>query len=401
MNLEDILVIGSHTEVSSFNENSYLIINNITGKYIKINENFYHIIELFDGKKSINEIYVEYNSIHQNITKETCLEIAGKLDKVGVFESSNNINQRKKLPDYLSFGFIFFKAKWVGEIVPYLKFLFNKAIVATLLLSSFLVLCFLSYKNYSSSEEVDLLKIAFLFIPISLLCTLFHELGHATATHYYKAKHGGIGFGLYLYFMPVFFADVTDIWRLKKWERIVVNASGVYFALIFCTVLILLSVVLQSKVLFAIGSALAFKQLYNLVPYLRTDGYWIASDYFNQPNLMINSFNQFKKLISLNFGEFSRKDYLLATYGFFNFGLMFYFVVYMLAFHFFEIILFPQKLFLFLSMISLESFSWTFSEISKVLPVIIFYFFAIRILINLSKKYLKTKKINERNTIIF
>ena len=153
-----------------------------------------------------------------------------------------------------------------------------------------------------------------------------------------------------------------------------------------------MSVVLESKVLFAIGSALALKQLYNLVPYLRTDGYWIPSDYFNQPNLMINSFNQFKKLISLNFAKFSRKDYLLATYGLFNFGLMFYFVVYMLAFHFFEIILFPQKLFLFLSMISLESFSLTFSEISKVLPVIIFYFFAIRILINLSKKYLGTKK---------
>ena len=44
MNLDDILVIGAHTEVSSFNENSYLIINNITGKYIKINQNFYQII---------------------------------------------------------------------------------------------------------------------------------------------------------------------------------------------------------------------------------------------------------------------------------------------------------------------------------------------------------------------
>ncbi len=392
MNLEDILVIGSHTEVSSFNENSYLIINNITGKYIKINENFYHIIELFDGKKSLNEIHVEYNNIHQNITKETCLEIAGKLDKVGVFESSNNINQRKKLPGYLSFGFIFFKAQWVSKIVPYLKFLFNKKIAITFLSLSFLTLCFLLYKNYNNTEEIDILKIAFFFIPISLLCTLFHELGHATATHYYKAKHGGIGFGLYLYFMPVFFADVTDIWRLKKWERIIVNASGVYFALIFCTILILLSIVVSSKTLFAIGSALAFKQLYNLLPYLRTDGYWIASDYFNQPNLMINSFNQFQKLVSFSFAELSRKDYLLAIYGLFNFGLMFYFVVYMLAFHFFEIILFPQKLFLFLSMISLESFSWSFSEISKVTPVIIFYFFAIRILINLSKKYLKTKK---------
>lgn len=201
--------------------------------------------------------------------------------------------------------------------------------------------------------------------------------------------------------MPVFFADVTDIWRLKKWERIVVNASGVYFALIFCAILVLMSVILESKILFAIGSALAFKQFYNMLPYLRTDGYWIASDYFDQPNLMMNSFSQFKKLISFNFVEFSRKNYFLAFYGLFNFGLMFYFIGYMLVFHFFEIILFPQRLLLFISTIGIESFSWSFSEISKVLPVIIFYFFAIRILLNLSKKYLKTKKINNRNTVIF
>lgn len=392
MNLDDILVIGAHTEVSSFNENSYLIINNITGKYIKINQNFYQIIQLFDGKRDLREIYFEYNKTYQNITQEKVLIVSEKLDKIGIFETSPNINQRKKLPPYLSFGFIFFKAQWVSKIVPYLKFLFNKKIAITFLSLSFLTLCFLLYKNYNNTEEIDVLKIAFFFIPISLLCTLFHELGHATATHYYKAKHGGIGFGLYLYFMPVFFADVTDIWRLKKWERIIVNASGVYFALIFCTILILLSVVASSKTLFAIGSALAFKQLYNLLPYLRTDGYWIASDYFNQPNLMINSFNQFQKLVSFSFAELSRKDYLLALYGLFNFGLMFYFIGYMLAFHFFEIICFPQKLFLFISIISLKSFSYSFSEISKVLPVIIFYFFVSRILVNLGKKYLKVKK---------
>ena len=126
MNLDDILVIGAHTEVSSFNENSYLIINNITGKYIKINQNFYQIIQLFDGKRDLREIYFEYNKTYQNITQEKVLIVSEKLDKIGIFETSPNINQRKKLPPYLSFGFIFFKAQWVSKIVPYLKFLFNK-----------------------------------------------------------------------------------------------------------------------------------------------------------------------------------------------------------------------------------------------------------------------------------
>ncbi|PZU81944.1 MAG: hypothetical protein DI529_15185 [Chryseobacterium sp.] len=392
MNLDDILVIGSHTEISSFNEDSYLIINNITGKYIKINQNFYQIIQFFDGKKSIKEIHFAYNKTHQNITEERCLKITKKLDEIGIFETSNNIRQRKKMPDYLSFGFVFFKANWVGQIIPYLKFLFNKRVAIAFLTFLFFTLCFLLYKNYKSSEEIDLLKVAFLFIPISLLCTLFHELGHATATHYYKAKHGGIGFGFYLYFMPVFFANVTDVWRLKKWERIVVNISGVYFALIFCTFLTLLSIVVGSKVLLAIATALALKQLYNLLPYLRTDGYWIASDYFDQPNLMMNSFKKFKKLISFNYKEFSKRDYFLAFYGVFNFGLMFYFIGYMLMFHFFEIILFPKRLLLFISTLSVESFSLSFREISKVIPVILFYFFTIRILINLVKKKLNVNK---------
>ena len=107
MNLDDILVIGAHTEVSSFNENSYLIINNITGKYIKINQNFYQIIQLFDGKRDLRKIHFEYNKTYQNITQEKVLIVSEKLDKIGIFETSPNINQRKKLPPYLSFGFIF------------------------------------------------------------------------------------------------------------------------------------------------------------------------------------------------------------------------------------------------------------------------------------------------------
>ena len=96
MNLDDILVIGAHTEVSSFNENSYLIINNITGKYIKINQNFYQIIQRFDGKRDLRKIHFEYNKTYQNITQEKVLIVSEKLDKIGIFETSPNINWKRR-----------------------------------------------------------------------------------------------------------------------------------------------------------------------------------------------------------------------------------------------------------------------------------------------------------------
>ena len=224
---------------------------------------------------------------------------------------------------------------------------------------------------------------------------MFHELGHATATHFYKAKHGGIGFGLYLYFMPVFFADVTDIWRLDRWKRIVVNVSGVYFEIIFCGILAICSVIFHSNTLFAIASILSITTLYNLLPYFRMDGYWVLSDYINQPNLMATSFKKGKDLFLFKFKNFTTKDYFLAFYGIFNFSMIVYFIGFMLVFHFKELISFPSETFHFLSNLNNESFIWNAKDLFSVFPILIVYFFSIRILISLFKKYIlkiKTKK---------
>ena len=58
--------------------------------------------------------------------------------------------------------------------------------------------------------------------------SFFHELGHASACKYFGIQHGGIGFGLYLNF-PVLYTDVTEVWKLKRGQRCVVNLAGVYF----------------------------------------------------------------------------------------------------------------------------------------------------------------------------
>ena len=87
---------------------------------------------------------------------------------------------------------------------------------------------FLLFNNIDLYRNFDLSKSIKYFFVIKFFSTTLHEIGHATATSFFGASHGGIGGGFYL-FSPVYFADVTDIWRLKKWQRIVVNVAGVYF----------------------------------------------------------------------------------------------------------------------------------------------------------------------------
>jgi hypothetical protein len=61
MNLEEVLQIGDHIEVKRFDKNSFLLINNNTEKYLRINESYHQIIEQIDGKKSVHEIILAFN----------------------------------------------------------------------------------------------------------------------------------------------------------------------------------------------------------------------------------------------------------------------------------------------------------------------------------------------------
>ena len=87
-----------------------------------------------------------------------------------------------------------------------------------------------------------------MFFCLSFLSVTFHEFGHVTATEYFGAKQDGIGGGFYL-FSPVYFADVTDIWKLKPNQRIIVNLAGIYFELLICTIYIILALSFNFKFL--------------------------------------------------------------------------------------------------------------------------------------------------------
>jgi putative peptide zinc metalloprotease protein len=123
-----------------------------------------------------------------------------------------------------------------------------------------------------------------LVVALTLASGLFHELGHATASHYGGAKPGEIGAGIYLIW-PVFYNDLNDSYRLSRTARLRADLGGVYFNAVFVLALagawritgfqpLLVAILVQH---------LAVVQQF--LPFVRLDGYYLVSDLAGVPDL--------------------------------------------------------------------------------------------------------------------
>ncbi len=110
-----------------------------------------------------------------------------------------------------------------------------------------------------------------------VLTGLVHELGHAVALAWAGGRPARLGIMLF-YFMPAFFCDVTDGWRLGSRRRraaVALAGPAVHLVLAFVSTAALLAVtspgVRAALVLYATACAIAV--VANLVPFLALDGY--------------------------------------------------------------------------------------------------------------------------------
>ncbi len=119
---------------------------------------------------------------------------------------------------------------------------------------------------------------------MDIVSSFFHELGHASACKYCGVKHGSIGFGIYLNF-PVLYTDVTEIWKLNRKQRFMVNIAGVYFQCFFLIVLLVGFWMTGDDMLRYMILILNLGFLMTLNPFFKFDGYWIVSDLLGVPSL--------------------------------------------------------------------------------------------------------------------
>lgn len=327
----------------------------VNGNYFYIGDILYFILQKLKEKSGAEEIK-SYLRLQKEINVEDDV-----LESI-LEEAVEKLKLDKNPEDIVSTGrsrYIYLNAEIIKEnllqkITNPFTFLFKGKLFLVLLLSSFFITGYHIFNVATFGDNAGRVllsagNLGIIYLVIGLI--LFaHEMGHATACKRYDVSPKNISFGFYLIF-PVFFTDVTKAWVLTKKNRIVINCGGIYFQLLINTLLIAFYALTPNKsetasiMLNAIIFTNTSVVIYSLIPFMRYDGYWIYSDFFDLPNLMKRSFKYpFALFDKTNKTEGDKINWPLLAYSLSNYVLLIFFFIVMAKFYQNSIIYFKDYL---------------------------------------------------------
>ena len=113
---------------------------------------------------------------------------------------------------------------------------------------------------------------------------LMHELGHASACARYGTRPREIGLTIYLIY-PAFYSDVSAIWALKRWQRVIVDLGGIFFQLVVGAAYTIAYALSGWEPLKVALVMIAGSCVFSLNPIFKCDGYWVVADALGVTNL--------------------------------------------------------------------------------------------------------------------
>ncbi|MDD2277891.1 MAG: M50 family metallopeptidase [Candidatus Margulisbacteria bacterium] len=171
--------------------------------------------------------------------------------------------------------------------------------------SSFFVLLIINLFFVNSIEYTQLDGFEKLFkYTILFIILIMHEIGHSAIAKQYNIKTGKVGLGIYL-FIPVFYINLNEIWRLKKEKRVLINLGGIYFQFISSIILITLYIISKSDIIGSLIKVNFIIAMINFNPFIKFDGYWVLADLINDKDLYSHSNKAIKSWLRLKFHQYS------------------------------------------------------------------------------------------------
>ncbi len=381
-------------EITSFDNGGFLITHTALNYRINVNETVINLLNLVDGQRTIHQIcHIFFRKHKKNMTPNSIHHILfDKLGKYHIIENERHKYQTIGKPDYLKLSTTLLKKEWVSPITNFLSYLFSEKIFYPLLCTSLFIVLGISITQYNTiTTHIEKLQFSHLIfvLTISFITVVLHEFGHASACKKLGAKHGDIGFGFYL-LSPVMYADVSDIWKLKRNKRIIVNLAGVYIqlliALLMGFVFMFTDQIEYLLTLYFLGVISVF---INLNPFFRTDGYWILSDITGVSNLRKLSNSLLKDfalwIIKRKRFIFSKKNVLLLLYAVISTSLIGIFLGAILWYDSLSIYNFPINFFNLIKEFLMGERELNLETIKKLIVPLSFYILMIKLLINLKK----------------
>lgn len=355
-----------------------------------INKDSKLLIDILAGSNNYEEAVKKFNTFFSdNLSKENFSNLVTQVfSKIPIFES--DIKSNVKNQSFIKFQNPLIKSKLATKLVQPLKFLFGETIFWIVFsLLSMLAIFIIVKTPVTSLNKTSVLWSLLLYTPTVFL----HELGHIAACNRFTKKNGEIGFGIYFIF-PVFYSDISSIWHGKKEERIIANLAGVYLQLICMLIFGLLYLFLDNVLFLQLAYILVIYSFTQLIPFIRSDGYWLLSDLTSTPNLQRRSNEKVIELIKKPYKTITKitsKNVFILIYGLFNTLIFGYFIMAQLIFNWKEILYFPLIILdIAKKIIALEFSQIEFSPnlISIIVFYVLIYGYAKKICLVIRKNYL-------------
>ncbi|MAZ28447.1 MAG: hypothetical protein CL868_15390 [Cytophagaceae bacterium] len=347
-----------------------------------------NLVELLDACEDLATAREKFNSRFSfDLDQEEFDDfINERLSFTGLLEGE--VFEQRQSKSFIKFEFTLLPKKVAALVARPFEGLFLEKFFWPTFIILFLLAVWTLFYNVPEERSISILLFFILYLPTVFL----HELGHVAACRRFTGKNGEIGAGLYILF-PVFFSNIKAMWMTTKKNRVIANLAGVYMQL-WCMLLCLLGSYIFgfANILVELCYILALMSVFQLLPFIRSDGYWLLSDLTSTPNLLSKSKETFKNSFARPRAFFVKKGMgkriFLWIYGVFNTLFIFYFVGVQLVFNWQHIFEFPSRL---ISNLLHLDFDFSIRDLSVVIFYMIVFKYAKRLIRPMLNKKIEKK----------
>ena len=315
------------------------------GRYLRLDAADLQLYELMDGQRTIQEILVAHLERSGSFAIDRLARLTANLRINGFFGEEppplyEKLVMRRALRDPLTRASLLLRRLVMWDVARWSNA--NRVVDLLYRLGGWLaftrvggtaIVAFGLYGLWLWFQEVRdpklqlatidgsyVLGIAVLLV-LQVMSISVHEAGHAFAIRHYKRHVRRMGF-MIQYLFPCFYVDSTDMSLGTRGQRIVVSLSGPFAGLATaaaCAVgAALLPGTFAGELLFKAASIFVFQFIFNLLPILELDGYYVLIDALDAPFLRQRSLwfvrtAAFRKLRAR--AKWTREEIGLALFG--------------------------------------------------------------------------------------
>ncbi|OPX45198.1 putative peptide zinc metalloprotease protein YydH [Ruminiclostridium hungatei] len=301
-------------EIDDLGNNMYLVKNIHTSKYVKLGTRETKYLTHLIGDKGNLDI----EAAETGLNEEERNYLNGKFLEWGFLSDGNDQDSKAGSPGKRFKNFVknndltnitvasLNPDMFLDKCMPVIK-----ALLSPVAMIIYFLLFLLGWKalsmNYYLMNDVAFKGISIrnaIIIYIMQVITIgFHELGHAITCKYYGGKVRKMGIKLF-FLLPAMYCDISEIYTFKsRKKKMLVSFAGVLVNFVAANIALIIYALLNyfhginSAVLAIYYFVNIGLGIFNLIPFVKLDGYWILSGFANITNFMDKSINLLLKLI--------------------------------------------------------------------------------------------------------